>query len=92
MEYQITYEVACNVVIIVSWILSLYLILLFDGIKLSFKNIRLFSYEYEILDKWDKLSFHVYTTSKIGLIVIIVFSILFGIHNPDVINFLKIWG
>lgn len=84
-----TYEMIRNIILVSCWILSLYLILLFDGIRLSFKNIKLFSNRYEALDTWDKLSYNVYTITKISLFVVIVFSILFIINNPEMIKYFK---
>lgn len=86
MDINITYELAKNIVIYGSWVLGLWILLMVDGCILSIKGIELFSEEYEYLDWYDKLSYHVFLISRIAIIVIIIFGILYCI-NTGIIKF-----
>lgn len=94
---EITYELARKIVIYGSWILSLWLMLFFNGMVLNIKGVKLFTKKYDKLDKYDRISYHIYLVSRVAFIVILVFGLiycyeegLFNFNNEDLNNWKKL--
>lgn len=67
-----------------NMVLSAYLIILFDGICLYFKGVRLFTEEYEMRCKYERIAYHVFEISRVAFVVLAIFAFIYFKGNMNI--------